>query len=638
MKKLELRSVMIDLGRQIESPEFLKSYADFIKQSGYNAIVLYLEASVRTSVTPFIDEDKSYSLEQLKDIVDYMEDIGLDVIPAFENMFHMERFFVYKELEDFSELTDEFAQGRKYISPRYKRGAAGCVTNEKLTQFTDKYITEVCSVFKSKYVHMGLDEIFEFAECERCKKVLQSGKTKKQLFLDLILRNYALCRSLGKEMMMWDDFFEYYDVIDSLPRDIIFASWSYGFVGSEITGKWTGRTKRDWFRVYEEKGFRYVVCSKANNVAAIFNIDSYNRYAEKYNPLGGMMTTWERSDCFYDCLRPPIAYGGKVWSGEELTNDEKIDLYASYFDGDRHLAELFLNLYAPEVVWGSFDVTSVTDGPYHVIDAYVEHLRYVLEAFEKKNLSVKDGANPVMSDLYDNLAEQYNYLTLFNLGTPIFDDYENNGVESLAKYEKVLSDARRRFNLIKENALALWEKDRKGVVSRDNSLLARLDGNLALVDKIENDIRSVVGKKFGVLSVDLMLPDTYGVPKAEIIVKYVGDDKETVVFDGGVKTRLTIFDVSGRYSMRFRIENREVEYVKYNAYGEGDIFPTHFSVLTLGKRRDAVSVEKLSGSVKNENNVLSFGVAFAELGYGDGEAHLNDMSLAKKKSSIKLTF
>ena len=91
-------AVMLDLGRQIERIDFLKDYADFIVKRGYNTVVLYLEASVRTSVTPFFDVKSSYSLSELKSLTDYMTSIGLDVIPAFETAYHMGKFFVYKPL------------------------------------------------------------------------------------------------------------------------------------------------------------------------------------------------------------------------------------------------------------------------------------------------------------------------------------------------------------------------------------------------------------------------------------------------------------------------------------------------------------------------------------------------------------
>ena len=70
----------MDLARQKEQPDFVRGQMDFCRANGYNTILLYLEASVRTSVTPFFAVSSSYSLAELADMVNYGESIGLDVI------------------------------------------------------------------------------------------------------------------------------------------------------------------------------------------------------------------------------------------------------------------------------------------------------------------------------------------------------------------------------------------------------------------------------------------------------------------------------------------------------------------------------------------------------------------------------
>lgn len=152
--ELRLRCLQIDLARQKERADFVKSYADLAAESGYNALILYLENAVRTEDTAFFDREDTYSAEEISEIVDYAESLGLDVIPAFENLGHLEKFFCYKELESFSEIEDAAFEGRGFDN--YKRGACGCVTNPALRAFMDKYITDVCSLFRSKYVHIIL--------------------------------------------------------------------------------------------------------------------------------------------------------------------------------------------------------------------------------------------------------------------------------------------------------------------------------------------------------------------------------------------------------------------------------------------------------------------------------------------------
>ena len=93
---MEMYLAQLDLARQKESPEYIKSYAHFIKDCGYNTLFLYLENAVRTESTQFFSTSDTYSLEEMADIVNYVEGIGLDVIPCFEVLPHMEKFLKYK--------------------------------------------------------------------------------------------------------------------------------------------------------------------------------------------------------------------------------------------------------------------------------------------------------------------------------------------------------------------------------------------------------------------------------------------------------------------------------------------------------------------------------------------------------------
>ena len=45
--------LQLGLARQKENVEYIKSYIQFAKQNGYNAVLVYLENVVRTSKTEF---------------------------------------------------------------------------------------------------------------------------------------------------------------------------------------------------------------------------------------------------------------------------------------------------------------------------------------------------------------------------------------------------------------------------------------------------------------------------------------------------------------------------------------------------------------------------------------------------------
>lgn len=636
MKNLEIIAFSIDLARQKERVEFVKNQMKFCRANGYNTVLLYLEASVRTSVTAFFDEASSYSLDEIADIVNYGESIGIDVVPAFETLAHMEKFFVYKQLSDLAEFDDEHKYGRDFCSPLYPHGSHGCATNQRLQSFTDKYVTEVCGVFHSKYVHMGMDEMFQFACCPHCKQVIGDGTTKQQLFVDFVLHAHRLVTSMGRTMLIWDDMLEYYPVCELLPRDIVLCNWNYIYVGVSPRGKWTGRSGVDPFALYDKLGFRYMFCCKAGNLSQTFNVDSYTAYAQKHSPIGAILTSWERSDCFYPCLQPVVAYAGRLWNGMP-DGKTAVDVFAEYI-GDGDLSERLVNLFAPDFVFCRTDIVKVAEENSHVISAYIARLNATLQAFERYKSAHTDDDNDVFDDLYANLALQYAQLSLSAIGNKIFDEYECGGVVTAQPYLVTIKRAEALFDLAQNTGSKLYAKYRGGITSYGNAWQRLCEGNKQLVADLRKNLNSVVGQKRGVLRLRLMLPDTYASIRAEVFVRYVGQSEDTLLQRGSTKTMLTMFDVSGEYVLRFATEPQPIEYVLFVAYGEGAQYPAYAEHFDGKNWHAPVAAKAACGMVKDEQNILQKNASFCVLGTDDGRAHLDDMSLGKQRNAIRIVF
>lgn len=635
MKKLEIIAFSIDLARQKERVDFIKRQMDFCLKNGYNTVLLYLEASVRTFVTSFFDEASSYSLEELSDMVNYGEDIGLNVVPAFETLSHTEKFFVYDELAPLSEFSDENAEGRGFCSSLYPRGSHGCVTNPDFQTFIDTYVTEVCSVFRSKYVHMGMDEIFEFACCKRCKKHIDDGDIKQELFLKFVLHARDLVKSMGKVMMIWDDMLEYFPVAELLPRDIIFCNWNYVFIGAYPKGKWTGRCHVDPFVLYDKLGFKYLFCCKAGNLSQTFNVDSYTEYAKKHNPVGAVLTSWERSDCFYPCLMPVTAYAGRLWSGR-INETSAPEVFAEYIKS-AELSERLIDLFAPDFLFCHADIMRVAEENNHVLSAFVAQVKAVLKAFgdyKSKNPRTTD----VFDDLYANIALTYARLSLSATGNKIFDEYERGGIKNVEAYLPYLKQIEKLFILAEKTGNRLWQKYREGITSYQNAWQNSCKNNRELVSALIKDLKSSVLKPRGVLRLKLMLPDTYSSIRAEIFIRYRGEKNDVLLYKGSTKTSLTMFDVSGEYLLRFATEPKTVESIVFCGLGEGAqylVYAEYFDGKTWSEPK---SVNYVSGIVKDEENLLKKDTRFATLGTDDGLAHMNDIFLSKTPNAVKIIF
>ena len=639
---MKIIAVQIDLGRQKERFDFIKSFVDNAKKSGYNTIILYLECSIRTKVTPFFDEDDTYSMDEIREIADYIESKGLLAIPAFENFYHIEKLLQYKEAASLSEFKDERTEGRGWSPERFKRGSVGCTSNPDFNKFFDAYITEVCSVFHGKYVHMGLDEVFEFAECPRCKARLKTGVTKKDIFFSQVIHNYELAKSMGKTMLMWDDFFEYYDIVEGLPRDIILCHWNYGFIGSETKGHWTNRVRKDWLSIYDRLGFEYIFCVYGSNASSTYNVDTMTRYASKHKPLGAILTIWERAASFYNGIYPLIALCGKLWNGQIKTFDDRVKIYEEV-TGDREIAELLLKtqvltscLIGTNIGEKAEDDNSVKMIYREVLKEFVGKLRSFLADDAKADGEKRD----ILLDIYDFSLEKYLTYLINSMGYKTFDEYEKenfgNGTADFSEVFATLDEAEKGFEEINRNADYLWEKYRDGIKSSGGLMETEKERRKTLVEKVRRSIEK--NKGCGVLYLDMVTPDGFGTPKMKITVKYRDENSESELYFGGVKPEAVTFDLGGSSTIRFAMKNKPVEYVVLESFGEDSLFVSNVRLLVGGVKYSVCNAEKTSGKVVNEQNVLKCDTTFAELGESSGIKHLDDISLAKIPNGIKLFF
>ena len=92
-----IRAVQLDLGRQMETVEFLKDYAEKISSAGFNTLVLYLEGRVKTPAASFLADKLCYTPAQMKEVVEHASKFGVECVPVVSILGHAELFLRYKE-------------------------------------------------------------------------------------------------------------------------------------------------------------------------------------------------------------------------------------------------------------------------------------------------------------------------------------------------------------------------------------------------------------------------------------------------------------------------------------------------------------------------------------------------------------
>ena len=301
-----IRAVQVDLARQMETLPFLKGFIDFIAENHYNTLFLYLEWRVRTR-TFDLGKKEGYSAEELREIIDYAALRGIDVIPGLATLGHAEQVLRLKKYASCSEC-------RNGVQGRFGHTAVMdfCPSLPETREFLDSYLSDVAEIFtETPYFHVGGDEVFNMAYCAECRKKAPDLAGEARLYLEHFQFVHQVVTKLGKRMMFWDDMFEYYpDILPEMPRDIIMVNWQYQENVHGYLGHFCNLCFHDLLKQYDQLGFDYLTAP------ADFcwnNVDTSTVHGDKYHPMGGLLTSWEKSTSLLYKYFPTMAAAGQLW-------------------------------------------------------------------------------------------------------------------------------------------------------------------------------------------------------------------------------------------------------------------------------------------------------------------------------------
>lgn len=241
--RFSYRGMHLDVSRNFFPVSFIKKYIDLMALYKYNTFHWHLTdgpgwrleikkypeltrvAAFRThqTWTEWWKTARKYSSEgapnayggyytqaEAKEIVAYAARRGITVIPEIEMPGHSEEVLaVYPELS---------CSGKPYQNGEF------CIGNPRTYTFLEDVLTEVMSVFPSKYIHIGGDEANTkpWSECEKCQKLKKENglRNEHELQAYLIKNMEKFLKSHGRRLLGWDE------IVDGgLPADATVMSW-----------------------------------------------------------------------------------------------------------------------------------------------------------------------------------------------------------------------------------------------------------------------------------------------------------------------------------------------------------------------------------------------------------------------------
>lgn len=135
--------IMLDMSRNaVMHVPALKKFIVTLSDMGYNTLLLYTEDTYEIPGEPYFGHFRGrYSQEELRQIVAFAGEYGMEVIPCIQTLAHLNAIFLWKPYQSIQDCNDILLAGE-----------------EKTYQLIGKMLDSVKACYRSEYVHIGMDE------------------------------------------------------------------------------------------------------------------------------------------------------------------------------------------------------------------------------------------------------------------------------------------------------------------------------------------------------------------------------------------------------------------------------------------------------------------------------------------------
>ena len=238
--------LMADCSRNaVMSVEGVKRELRYLALMGFDSMMLYTEDTYEIKEYPYFGRMRGrYTHDELRELDDYADALGIELIPCIQALAHLERALQWGI--SFGGITD--VDGILLVG------------EEKTYEFIDAALKTCASCFRSRRINLGMDEAHKLG---RGKYEALHGIVKRS---DIMLEHLnvvtELCKKYDFKPMIWSDMFyrmafngRYYvsegdvpmEVMEKVPEGLTLIYWDY----------YTTEDKRDRFTHMVESHLKF---------------------------------------------------------------------------------------------------------------------------------------------------------------------------------------------------------------------------------------------------------------------------------------------------------------------------------------------------------------------------------------------
>ena len=311
------RGVMIDISRdKVPTMETLLDLVELLSKWKINQLQLYMEHTFAYRGHEKIWQDSSpFTGEEIEILDSFCQERFIELVPNQNSFGHFHRWLVH---DPYTELA-ECPEGFEHPFSLEKEPFSLCPTDPGSIELLKDLYDQLLPHFNSSQFNVGLDETFDLG-VGRSSEICTT-KSKGEVYFEFFQKIHSEVAKRGKIMQFWADIiFEYPELIEKLPEDVIALVWGYE----------AEHPFEELSKILHEKGLAYYVCpgtSSWNSIAgrtenAIKNLQNAAINGKRNFASGFLITDWGD----HGHLQPlPISYLGFL-TGAGVSWNIKADL------------------------------------------------------------------------------------------------------------------------------------------------------------------------------------------------------------------------------------------------------------------------------------------------------------------------
>ncbi|MCQ2815240.1 MAG: beta-N-acetylhexosaminidase [Bacilli bacterium] len=223
--KFETNGLMVDCSRNgVVKVNEVKHLILIEALMGENRLLLYTEDTYEMKQYPYFGYLRgAYTEEEIKELVSYGEDFGVELVPCIQTLAHLEKFLRW-------DINDPIRENRNNLF----------IGNEDTYKLIEEMIKTSRKCFKTHAIHVGMDESFDFGLGRYLAKF--GFRDRIELYSEHLSRVIDICKKYDFEPMIWSDMYfrlndknhDYYGrnplpktTINLIPKDVQLVYWDY---------------------------------------------------------------------------------------------------------------------------------------------------------------------------------------------------------------------------------------------------------------------------------------------------------------------------------------------------------------------------------------------------------------------------